>query len=369
LRSQAESVAQILGVVVLSVDLEAILASISALSDYELGELLKLSATGDTPMRGRLSRCLGYIQSNERQTKASRNLRLADLSAVHPQVGTWSADQSAILGRDGQLFLYKGSNDLIGMYDPAKEPYYRRTAPEWVRLVFERNQKLHDRGIKFIQVVIPEAPSIMASLFPVPIEAPSLILRLVEEALASELFFLSGFQTLSNHLGPRVFRRVDTHLSSSGAWSIFRSILRKLDYSVGTEPDFNLRTVATGDLAERFFGVPLYEELEFPDPRFTIDFEKGLNIVEQVAGPGRQIGTRHVWQNETAPIDRKVVAFGNSFFFGATSMTLGWWASRWFKEFHCIWSPDVDFEYVDAVKPDAVIAQTIERFLWRVPSN
>ena len=82
------------------------------------------------------------------------------------------------------------------------------------------------------------------------------------------------------------------------------------------------------------------------------------------------IGTKFVWKNAAAPFDLKVVAFANSFFErGGTARSLSWWCCRAFREFHFIWSPDLDMGYVREVAPDWVICQTIERFLPRTPQN
>ena len=48
---------------------------------------------------------------------------------------------------------------------------------------------------------------------------------------------------------------------------------------------------------------------------------------------------------------------------------LSWWFARIFAEFHFVWDPRMDAEYVAAEKPDWVICQTVERFLPSVPER
>ena len=38
-----------------------------------------------------------------------------------------------------------------------------------------------------------------------------------------------------------------------------------------------------------------------------------------------------------------------------------------YSEFHFIWNPAVDWRYLEAVRPDLVVGQGIERFLVLVP--
>ena len=85
---------------------------------------------------------------------------------------------------------------------------------------------------------------------------------------------------------------------------------------------------------------------------------------------GGHVGTRYVWKNASAIVPMKVVAFGNSYFErGGDAGALSWWFARLFAEFHFVWDPRMDADYVAAEKPDWVICQTIERFLPSVPDR
>jgi hypothetical protein len=61
--------------------------------------------------------------------------------------------------------------------------------------------------------------------------------------------------------------------------------------------------------------------------------------------------------------------FGNSFFHnGNLPNQLSWWAKHFFAELTFVWDPALDWSVVDEVRPDIVVAQTVERFLHRVPA-
>lgn len=70
-----------------------------------------------------------------------------------------------------------------------------------------------------------------------------------------------------------------------------------------------------------------------------------------------------------APIQKKVVVFGNSFFAGhLIQSSINYWMSIWFSEYHFLSSAAMSADYIGAEKPDIVICQTIERFLDVVPA-
>jgi hypothetical protein len=48
---------------------------------------------------------------------------------------------------------------------------------------------------------------------------------------------------------------------------------------------------------------------------------------------------------------------------------MSFWFARWFEKYHFIWSPAIDWAYVEAQGADIVIGQTIERFLDQVPMD
>lgn len=65
-----------------------------------------------------------------------------------------------------------------------------------------------------------------------------------------------------------------------------------------------------------------------------------------------------------------MLEFGNSFFGnGDHSGKLFWWYSRLFQDFMFVWSPQIDWGLVSEYQPDYLLAQTIERFLTRVPES
>src|SRR5688572_16597216 len=97
--------------------------------------------------------------------------------------GTISPDETAIVGKDGQLFLYKGSNNLINQYGPDDTVHSSRCAAQWCGLIETRAKRMQRLGSGFVQTIIPDPPSLLADKFPIPIEGPTRSLRGIEHEL------------------------------------------------------------------------------------------------------------------------------------------------------------------------------------------
>ena len=164
------------------------------------------------------------------------------------------------------------------------------------------------------------------------------------------------------------FRKIDTHLTPRGAFAIFAEICAMLDRRLPAAVPFDRPYMASGDLAQRFFGHPLYEVCHAAhEPAFA----SGRSVIAERHPPrGHYHGKQQVFRNELAPIKLKAVVFGNSFFDGhVVQGSINYWMSIWFEEYHFVFSSEMDAAYVEREKPDVVLCQTIERFLETVPQS
>lgn len=80
------------------------------------------------------------------------------------------------------------------------------------------------------------------------------------------------------------------------------------------------------------------------------------------------VGSRVVLRNEGAADPRRLLIFGDSYSYEAAPRLTTMLAET-FGEVHAIWSADIDWAYVRAVKPDIVLFEIAERFLRRVPTD
>lgn len=297
------------------------------------------------------------------------------VSLVPLPVGTRSLDGSAVIGTGGNLFVYGGSNTLWQRYGAAREPAEAsRTADEvsrWVGLLRQRAQKLQDQGMPFVQTVVPEKstsiPSGVAQL-----SGATRALIGIEEQLSDAPWYVSGRRAIPVGDDPSSWLRLDSHLSPAGALALSSSLIRAVVPSARIPAvEFSGVESLEGDLTARFFGQVVAEVVAAPNSP-ELDALGSSARLTHSADPdrgGRFVGLRRVWRNDAAPLALRSVVFGNSFFGSnpRTASRCNYWFLRMFQEHHFVWSPELDYDYLDQIGPDVVICQTNERFLSTVP--
>ncbi|MFF2245799.1 hypothetical protein ACFVTM_16645 [Arthrobacter sp. NPDC058130] len=307
-------------------------------------------------------------------SKKAASPKQTKVSPVLVATGFQSKDATAAIGRDGQLFLIGGSNNLADLYeihgDRAAE-----FADHWSALIASRANSCALEGIDFIQMIIPEKLTVLRELAPLEIHGPSPVLREIETFMGQSPVYFSGLRSLSEwEQSEPPYRPNDTHLTATGAQHLFSALSERLQPGAGTEVsrvNIDTQVVSLGDLSHRFFDTPILAKVMVPRPEEVALLEKNLELVLSHDPATGFIGRRRIWRNPTALIQKKVYAFANSFFGeGSNPGSLSWWSARFFAEFHLIWDPEVDNDYLDREgKPDVLIAQTVERFLTRVPKR
>ena len=294
---------------------------------------------------------------------------------VYLPYGFTSFDGSCILGGMGHAFLVGGSNNVLENYQvPSDSPRVTDLGNRWIDLFKQRQVESHRRGIQYLQTVIPEKMSLMPELVPYDISGPTKLLFFIENwANRSFAPYVSGYETLAEDRKFETFDTIDTHLSPFGAFRIFKKVMESLGVHDEIYPIFRKsESMRVGDVAERFIvnSTLLHPDTELLKIPLPLN-EEGMRIVEEFDPSSHgHIGVRRVFANPLAPVKKKLLVFGNSFFErGGHPKTLTWWFARTFTEFHFIWDPAFDWDYADRISPDIIIGQTIERFLSRVPKS
>lgn len=303
----------------------------------------------------------GDVASNE----SENNIRSA------PHI---SPDEVAVLGRNDNYFLYRGTNDLVGLYN--HKDCIEHNLSNWENVISRRVHECEIRGLRYMQMMIPEKSSLMPELVPYEIEGPSrpwkeLLRRL--ERIPGQWDLIDVYSLLqSDPAGGASYRRYDSHFSDWGCRVVCSDFLKRLggDTLPSTTGQSWLRR--KGDLSEKFGdGEHLVEYVRISDN--LVDHcgkEIEPRLVESEDQIGRNTGIRRVWRTDNAPVRKTVICFGNSFFErGELSTSLSWWFSRIFSEFHFIWATNIDWSYIDKHSADVVIFQTIERFLRGCPES
>jgi hypothetical protein len=286
--------------------------------------------------------------------------------------GIVSSDCAAVLGQEGHMFLIEGSNNVKEIFGkPYGAAEVVETAGRWVEMIKKRRDFCSSQGCDFIQIVIPEKIALMREWLDGNMSSPSALLSALEQKLAAEVepkHYISAISVLNRVPYGTAFRKTDSHLVPAAAFAIFQEICRNLGINIIDNIPFDIPTTVNGDLAKRFFGRDAYDVCYLAKEPL---FKAGLEMVSSyIPTWGTHVGKRYVFRNEQAPIRRSVILFGNSFFDNHTWQgSVSYWMANWFLEYHFIFTPAIEENYIAEVKPDIVIFQTIERFLVSLPAG
>jgi hypothetical protein len=355
--------------------------------ERSLAEEQKMTSTSVTTLEN---------ESPPRSNNRSSAIPVDDtLSPMLVSTGVKSPDGSAVVGRNGYLFLYKGSNDVVSLYgQDENSPEVERIAQRWFDLFEARRTLINRFGSQYVQLVIPEKSTILINEAPPELGPITPVLKTLESLLDKEWgdfsriigvprYYDSILLSLRAASGGSPFLRTDSHLSVTGCWQVVLHLLSQIEPLLPADREAISRAVKhiencsftkgtmpfSGDLGGRFSEFKIYELADELDSSSFTEF--GTRITKDVIKDPKtnaHNGMQIVWRNKDAPIKARVLAFANSFFErGEASRGLSWWFKHLFSEFHFVWSPDVNEALISTFRPDLVVCQTVERFLTFVP--
>jgi hypothetical protein len=342
-------------------------------SDHSLRLVLKGIMESKRPIADVVRKAIERFES-EGPSDFIENTESSELSMFGFRVGLKSPDGSSVIGMDGHMFITAGTNRLLDLYRQREDDASVQSAAQrWGNIFRERRTRLEALETKYLQVVIPDKSSVIPEFFPIAIEPPTGLLSALQRKVAmvpdlTKIYLNTLELFINDEHRTDVFRKVDSHLSAYGAQTLMRRALETLGLPVFPFMPLTRRSIVKTDLGSKFTSSPLYEEVALPD--FVPQVKGHLRQLEfRLPKTGRNIGMQIVWANTDPILPYTVVVFGNSFFErGDVATSLSWWGARIFKNFHFLWRPDVDYEYIKNVRPDFVICQTNERFMPKLPA-
>jgi alginate O-acetyltransferase complex protein AlgJ len=295
------------------------------------------------------------------------NVYHPDLAAYGLPPGTRSADDIAIVGHEGSLFLCGGTNANLPQYvgAVAMAPTW---LDEWREVILRRREEMGAMGVASALMMVPDKLAVYEERYPEPLEkvGPRPVERLLSLPELELLYPLAELRAAA--AAEDVYLRTDTHLTFRGNELLFRSLLDPL--GIERVPDFAsmpLRSYPiSGDLGMKF--EPQIVSI-VSEPNTLAGAEIVADNRAEIEAVGGHIGTRRVFRNETAPDHRTAVLFGDSFGFSAAFYQgISWFMAQVFRETHFVWVPfGWDPDYVRRVGAEAVLVQGAERFAGRVP--
>ncbi|AWN40621.1 alginate O-acetyltransferase AlgX-related protein [Methylobacterium durans] len=279
------------------------------------------------------------------------------------------------VGRDGWLFLTGGSNRVMDQYGRGPRRWWLLRS--WARLIEARTARATRLGIRCVHTFVPEKLSVYDNLTR---DLPYDPGRASTRILARRLMGLPGYVDLLTPFraardGPvPLYQRTDTHWTVDGCLLAYRELMRALGAvappDIGARPRFELDRV-------RDLGAKLPEQPSEVVAHWVLQshavraYANPLVETHEAEGRGAELhtGAHVIYRNAAPGIDpRRVILFGDSYAHFAPILLTGLFAES-FAEVHFVWSSAFDWTYIEAVRPDIIVAELAERFLARLPKD
>ncbi|MFT8944783.1 MAG: hypothetical protein ABF931_11415 [Acetobacter pasteurianus] len=135
-----------------------------------------------------------------------------NISPFYIKVGTVSPELQCEVGTNGHLFLTRGSNNVLSVYDHeygSKE--VEESAEKWINLFKERRDFCSGIGARFSEVVIPDKLSVMRGQYDGMGSSPSPLLQVLEYKINQNII-LRAYRPLKKIGFSNAFRK--TYLSN-----------------------------------------------------------------------------------------------------------------------------------------------------------
>ena len=279
------------------------------------------------------------------------------------------------VGRDGWLFLTGGTNGPIRMYRRSLAQAW--LLQRWAWLIGARAREAKRRGIRYLHLAAPEKLSVYAD------QAPDLAIdpKLGNGQVLCRMF---GDESICPDVVPALvaargegetFLRTDSHWSSEGCRVAHDVVCRTLGATLRWDLVDRVTVhldAFTGDLGEKLTPQPSEALRRSAVQRDAVRVDaNALVLACEAAGRITELhrGACVVFRNEAADADpRRLVLFGDSYS-DFTQHSLTGMLAETFREVHFIWSPQIDWGYVDRVRPDILMSELAERFMFRLPGD
>lgn len=280
-------------------------------------------------------------------------------------------------GRDGWLFLVGGTNRVRGLYagDPAAWLRLRR----WRALIAYRAARAAGLGIRLVHVAVPEKITVYADRFPeLGIDWRGSPAHRLGRLLARRGAGASAWVDLVAPMraareAAELYFRTDTHWNPAGCALAYDAVCRAI--GIAPRDDLLDRPFVEADLARDLGGKldpPRLERVRAYTFQRDAERVHAGPLVQAYEAAGRaedlHVGAHAVFRNPGAPAPLRVVLFGDSCAHFAPIMLTGMLAET-VAELHFIWSANLDWGYVERVRPDVLVCEMAERFMRRIPHD
>ncbi len=282
------------------------------------------------------------------------------------------------VGKDGWLFLVKGSNSVINMYQK-RSSFTPELAQEWITLLQQRQKKLKDRNIPYLFLPAPEKLTVLHQHYEGKISNihGSPIHTLVNHHHKEVPCLVNVLPVFANQAqNPMPYWKTDTHWSFWGCFAAYQQLCARM--GIASRPEllkapfdegevlFDLGAKLETPIREkaRFYKLIQSAKRVYANP--MVRFKENNQLVNEAS---LHVGSHVVYKNDSDHVaQKKVILFGDSFSEYRPHLMTGMLAET-VSELHFIWNSKIDYEYIDLIKPDIVISELAERFMVAVPKD
>ena len=307
--------------------------------------------------------------------------RTALAQPLQAQAPAESVEETVRQGEDGWIFLTGGRNSPLD-YFKGRRTLSPALIDSWERVLRERAQRCADLGARFVQLFVPDKLTIYADKFPSRLDAAQgplgVLMRGLHAADAElceqHLINPTAFLTKNREKYP-VYWKTDSHWGFPGCHLTYQLLFSQL--GLVQHPELRARPRLSKSMVMDLgckLDPPVQEMVTYyrlvKDARRVhanevVEFKEKNKLLNE---PGLHVGSNVVYRNDNAPNPQRVVLFGTSFSEYREHLLTGMLAES-VRELHFVWSTSLDFDYIEKVKPDLVIAEIAERFIPACPSN
>lgn len=283
------------------------------------------------------------------------------------------------LGKDGWLMLVGGSNDVLSFF-VKDNAFPEATQNEWINLFNKRKTRCDLIGSKYFHIIVPDKLTIYQEKYrgslPFADRVPSLCMPAASRKAGLDVIVDIVPNLLTEKERHKLYWKTDTHWTFEGCYSAFKTLCPYL--GVARIPEIDLRPRIKGSLIldlggklnpairEDYETVNFIKESKRVAANSIVLFKEMMNREQD---GGLHVGSNVVYCNwSESAIQKTVVLFGDSFSEYRPHLLTGMLAET-FREVHFIWSTNVDWTYVENVKPDYLVTEAAERFMNQVPTD
>jgi len=283
------------------------------------------------------------------------------------KVGISPMPERVLLGRQGSL-VYSGEN-VIEDYR-STIPFSRQQLEKIRKALEKRNEYLRQKGIKHYLFIAPNMHTIYPENLPGYIKRIGMISRFDQlidflgEKSNVKIIDVRG-ELLKRKRSDALWYKTDTHWNDLGAFVAYNALIREIKNDIPIikplrEDDFKktAKIIKGGDLAGMLDLSDCFKEKSIfmvPDS-FQYSYERGDIGNYTDPSPGRTIIMNH--KNSRLP---RMAMFRDSF-----AEALVPYLSQNFSRSAYFWTPRLITEIVEKEKPDVVITEVTERYIWKL---